>query len=559
MSQQLLQLSQDGLTISLIAKPARDNPENRISHSDINSQLVEIDAADFYLFENAIDSALNLINAEQTESDDGSEAEVKVQQFVIAERRDATLLIKTEPDLMQTSITVVGAYGGAPITGPMLINALKGNNIVKGIRKTQLQELLSKSRLLAPGEKLTLPVAFGRLPEHGRDTVFKPLVEDASHRILRPQSTEDGKVDMLNLGELITVKAGQPIMKLIPATPGTNGFNVLGKEILAIPGKDHGFESGEGAVISETDDKLLIATKAGMPVRKPCGMQVDDALTLKGVNVTTGHVDFDGSILITGDVTPGMKVSATGNITVTGFVELGELRAGGDIAVAKGIIGRQQEGKHLACYLQAAGKVTSKFAQFVEIDAGHDVCFSLHALHCVIRTKGEVTVIDQIKRHGTLSGGYIEAGSSVQALNIGALAGVPTEIIAFSQYSKLRELLNKAYQAVELEQKQLHKIKEAQSKLLKIPPSKRPPELVDKIKGTALLHKQRMAELSDDYLKLKQEYETSLEAASITAVSRLFSGVCCQIEKEKLNILQEHGPSTVLYRDRALQRLSYNA
>lgn len=555
MSPQLLQLSQDGQTISLIAKPFRENPDHMISRSDIADELVEIEAINFYLFENAIDSALGIINSKQADSN----VEVKVQQFVIAERRDSTLLIKTEPDLMKTSITVIGAYGGASITGTVLIDALKENHIVKGIRKAQLQELLGRSKQLAPGEKLTMPVAFGRFPVHGTDTTFEPLVDDASQRILRPQSIDDGKVDMLDLGELITVKAGQAIMKMVPATTGCNGFNILGKEIAAIPGNDLAFDVGDGTAISEDDGNILVATKSGVPLRKPCGMQVDDALTLKGVNVTTGHIDFDGSILITGDVTPGMKVSATGNIVVSGFVELGELKAGGDIAVAKGIIGRQQEGKHLACYLQAAGKVTSKFAQFVEIDAGYDVSFSLHALHCIIRTKGELTVIDQIKRHGTLSGGYVEAGTSVKALNIGALAGVPTEIIAFTQYSALREQLNTAYQAVELEQAQMHKIKEAQLKLLKIPSSKRPPELVEKVKASIKLHKQRMAELNLAYQNLKQDYEEQLAQVSIAAVGRLFSGVSCQIEKEKLNVLQEHGPSVLVYKDRALQRLSYNA
>ncbi len=300
MSPQLLQLSQDGQTISLIAKPFRENPDHMISRSDIADELVEIEAINFYLFENAIDSALGIINSKQADSN----VEVKVQQFVIAERRDSTLLIKTEPDLMKTSITVIGAYGGASITGTVLIDALKENHIVKGIRKAQLQELLGRSKQLAPGEKLTMPVAFGRFPVHGTDTTFEPLVDDASQRILRPQSIDDGKVDMLDLGELITVKAGQAIMKMVPATTGCNGFNILGKEIAAIPGNDLAFDVGDGTAISEDDGNILVATKSGVPLRKPCGMQVDDALTLKGVNVTTGHIDFDGSILITGDVTP---------------------------------------------------------------------------------------------------------------------------------------------------------------------------------------------------------------------------------------------------------------
>lgn len=552
MPQQLLQLSQDGQTISLVASLGQLDLKAPVSRTDIARQLAELEADSFYLFENAIDSALVKLNA----ADANEEDQAETIDLVIAEQRDASLLVKTDVDLMKSSITVVGAYGGAPVKGSMLISALKENNIVKGIRKTQLQELLVKSRQLAPGQKLTLPVAFGRMPCNGRDAVFKPLVADASQRILRPQQTQDGKVDMLDLGALITVQAGQAIMKHIPATEGTAGFNVHGNSIPALPGKEQHFVCGEGTAISEENEHLLVATKTGIPIKQDNGMQVDDALILPGVNVTTGHINFDGSVIINGDVTPGMKVCASGSITVTGFVELAELKAGGDIAVAKGIIGRQQEGKHLACYLKAGGKVSSKFAQFAEIEAAEDVCFCLHALHCIIRTDGEVSVIDQIKRHGTLSGGVIEAGYSVKALNIGALAGVPTEIIAFKKYSDLREQLNITYQAAEHEMEQLAKIKEAEHKLQKLPPSKRPPDLVEKIQDTTHRHKQRLQELSSSYQSMKAEYYAQLKQVSITAFSRLYTGVSCQVEKEKLLILQEHGPSKLLCQERSLQRYS---
>ena len=554
MSQQLFELSQDGHTIVFVVEPDRDYSDTPISRGDIARHLAELDAGSFYLFEKAIDSVLEKLKSSR--SDDDSAEQAESQKIVIAEQRHATLLVKTEPELMTASITVVGAYGGEPITGSMLVNALKENNIVKGISRTQLQELLVKSRQLAPGEKLTLAVAYGRLPCHGNDTVFEPLVADASQRILRPQLTADGKVDMLDLGELITVKPGQAIMKRVPATHGTPGFNVLGKETPAIPGKELGFELGEGTAISDEDEQLLIATKPGIPIIKGKGMLVDDALTLQGVNVATGHINFDGSILISGDVMPGMKVTASGNITVTGFVELAELRAGGDIAVAQGVIGRQQEGKHLACFLQAKGKVTSKFAQFAEVEAGGDVCFSLHALHCTIRCGGDVSVVDQSKRHGTLSGGTVEAGYSVKALNIGALAGVPTEIFAFSKYTDLRQQLTCAYQAVESEQEQFEKLKEAHYKLRKIPPAKRPPALVEKIKQTTRVHKQRLNELTTSYHNVKLEYEELLGKVSITAIKSLYSGVSCQVENEKLTILQDHGPSKLLCQERALQRHS---
>ncbi|MGF1680148.1 DUF342 domain-containing protein [Photobacterium minamisatsumaniensis] len=548
MTAPFLRISEDCQSVLLAVS---DFCGNDLSRDSILSELEKLGASQFYLFEGAIDSALAVINQLNAGQTDVIET---LKPIIVAERRDAIYVVKTEADLMKASLTVIAPFGGKKITGPALLEALKDNHIVKGIRKNQLQEIIKQSQSLSAGQKISIPVAFGRLPQHGVDTRFKPLVEDVGRRILRPQQLDDGKVDMRDLGELITVKGGQAIMQRIPSTEGIPGYNVHGKELAAIPGKSAEFDVLEGTAISERDPNILLALKAGIPVIKNKGMKVDDALTLKGVNVTTGHISFDGSVFITGDVTPGMKVSATGNITVTGFVELAELKAGGDIAIMKGIIGRKQDGSPLACYLHAGGKVTSKFAQFSEIEAGQDVSFSLHALHCVIRTQGEVVVIDPLKRNGTLSGGYIEAGYSVRAVNIGALAGVPTTIIAFGRYKHLLEQLQVISDGYEQETLKVEQLRLAQLKLLKIPQQKRPAELVEKVKQATIHHRSSLLDWEQQYDTLKSEFDELRGLVSVTALKRIHSGVKVQLEKEKLSLNQEHGPSKIQIRDNELQR-----
>ncbi|PSW04419.1 DUF342 domain-containing protein [Photobacterium lipolyticum] len=548
MSQQLLQLSQDGHSLSILVQPQQGSVME-IKRADIYAAIADHQASNFYLFENAIESALEILNSPVAD-----DTKIEPTSLLIAEKRDATLLVKTEADSMTASITVVGAYGGEPVAGNTLVNALKENHIIKGIRKNQLQELLAVAHELDPGEKFTLPVAFGRLPENGLDSQFEPLVDDASHRVLRPQATNDGRVDMRNLGEMVTVKASQAIMRRIPATKGVAGFNVIGNELAAIPGKEFTFDVGEGTEISDINENLLVASKAGMPIIKGNGMQVDDALILKGVNVSTGHVNFDGSVVINGDVMTGMKVIATGSITISGVVELAELKAGGDIVVADGLIGRQQQkDKDLACYIKAGGKVTAKFAQYVEIDAGQDVAFSLHALHCQIRTQGEVTVFDPSKRHGTLSGGSVNAGYSVKAVNIGATAGVQTEITAFNNYHVLRRQLADTYKSLEHEREQMGKIRDAQYKLLKIPSSQRPAELVQKVIDTRTRHIEKIKSLKAHYTCLKSEYDVLRKTVSITAFNHLYTGVSCRLEKLVMNVSQEHGPCKIVYKEQILE------
>ncbi|MGR5063210.1 DUF342 domain-containing protein [Photobacterium sp. DNB22_13_2] len=546
MAELFLRISDDGQSVLFAATADQQTAPTR---ELLLEQLDSVGAENFYLFEKAIDSAL----AVTSQGDDIDPQTAHPDPIVIAERRNASLVVKADPDFMRAAITLTAPYGGSHTTGPDILEALKQNRIIKGIRKSQLHQLLQKAHNLLPGEKITLPVAFGRLPENGVDVRFESLVDDASHRILKPQATDDGKVDMRDLGELITVKAGQALMRRIPATEGVVGYTVEGKALPAKPGKDKEFQPGEGTLISVQDPNLLLAEKSGIPVAKPRGMQVDEALTLKGVNVATGHINFDGSILITGDVTPGMKVTASGNITVAGFVELAELKAGGDISIIKGIIGRKLEGNKLGCSIEAKGSVTSKFAQFADISCGQNAMFTLHVLHSVIHAEGEVVVMDQFKRQGSLSGGITEAGYSIRAVNIGALSGVPTVLCAFTKFGYLLQQLQDKHHDYQVELKNVNKIKQAQFKLLKLPEHKRPVELSERIHYAAEQHKSQIGLLQSDYQQLRDEYDELRSRVMITAVNRLYAGVQSQLEKEKLLITQDHGPSKLHIFDHVFQ------
>ena len=68
-----------------------------------------------------------------------------------------------------------------------------------------------------------------------------------------------------------------------------------------------------------------------MPVEIANGMRVDDIFTIADVNVKSGHVDFEGSVIVTHNVEPGMRINAKGDITVMGTVESGNLSAAGNI------------------------------------------------------------------------------------------------------------------------------------------------------------------------------------------------------------------------------------
>ena len=100
-----------------------------------------------------------------------------------------------------------------------------------------------------------------------------------------------GKVASVTPGTLLIVKR--------PETLGKDGYTVSGETIKAIPGKPTKLVAGEGTEINTNKPNELIATQAGVSVEIKDGMRVDDIYSVANVSVKTGHIDFDGSVLIT--------------------------------------------------------------------------------------------------------------------------------------------------------------------------------------------------------------------------------------------------------------------
>ena len=75
-----------------------------------------------------------------------------------------------------------------------------------------------------PGTLLRLPVAQGKAAVNGQDTRFERLVETPVERILKPQELDHGRVDMRDLGTILTVKAGAQLMRRHPRPRGA-GFH----------------------------------------------------------------------------------------------------------------------------------------------------------------------------------------------------------------------------------------------------------------------------------------------------------------------------------------------
>lgn len=475
------------------------------------------------------------------------ERSAELESIMIAERVNAQLSISFSPHKMAAKAVLTTAYGGYPITIEQLKGEMETLEICEGIIDKTLLLLINKSEQAKPGSSFQASIAKGKQPIHGKDATFTRLVEPPTERLLKPKRNEDGTVDMRNLGQLLTVNSGEKLMRKIPCIEGRDGLSVTGELIPHNVGKDFNLEVGENTKISDEDNQLLVATLAGIPKVLQNGMKVDDVLFINDVNVGYGHVQYEGSIIIQGDVCDGMHVKATGDITISGFVESAQIDCGGDLVVGKGIIGRQvKEGDdNYSCEVDCNGSVTANFSQYSKIKAASEVNIKKQLLHCVVNCEGNINVLDDAGNRGTILGGTLRTKAGINTVTLGASAGSKTLIDLVGNYPKLMENNKQINDTIQTEQHKLKKLIEAQRKIDELPNSEKKQMLDARMMLTKEQVKKHLNELSSNLLDNKGEIRNYFEQAKVVTQKEMFNDVSVSIGKDTFLSLRNYGPTKI--------------
>ncbi|WP_108944584.1 DUF342 domain-containing protein [Shewanella halifaxensis] len=455
----LIELSQDQQKAELKIIPNSHGP---ISEQDLQQLLTLPDFSCLFPLQAQITQAVIQVNQLSNQTDGDVEL-----FFEIADRRDASISFDVSDDKMQASMQLTAAYGGKTLDIRDVLQNLKLQKISMGLSKAKIDCLLTEFATLESGKSCHGVIANGRDAINGVAAKLDRKVSLARERLLQPQSNSDGTVDMRNLGALIMVKPGSVLIEKTPATQGTDGYNIYGEKLIAKPGKDCKLTAGSGTELNPHNPNQLIATVAGQPVENKSGMQVDDVLQIKNVDVGYGHVDFKGSILITGDVCEGMVVKSTGDITVMGFVDSATLHAKGDITVSKGVIGRQLKDLSLSTKLVAQGQISAQFVQYSHLEALGNILITKQLLHSHSQTQQQLIVSDSTGKRGDLVGGKAEALKGIQAVAIGATADTKTELFCAMELSELKSQLKQLDHSVK---SMVVAILNIEAQLRKLPP-----------------------------------------------------------------------------------------
>lgn len=284
-------------------------------------------------------------------------------------------------------------------------------------------------------------IAKGTLARNGIDGTVKDLYE----RILQLEFEEDekGSVDYKNLNNIQSVKEGEVICEITPAVPGENGLTIDGKPFpCTVKGTDVPIPSGRNTVLTE-DRTLLISQKTGHVTFVNGKFNIDSVLKINGnIDNSTGNLDYDGDILISGDVMNGFSVKATGRVDIRGSVEGAQITAHGPITIASGMSGN---GRGI---LTSDSDVKCRYLEHCIVSAGGSV-YAESIINSKIESSQDIMVTSGI---GVIIGGSLMAANNIQAKIIGSktrrlvtelvIANIPRSVEEASQLTRELEQLH---------------------------------------------------------------------------------------------------------------------
>ena len=418
--------------------------------------------------------------------------------------------------------------GGRAVSAAQLQAGLAEAGIVHGLKPDAIQQALTSGRC----EQLL--IAEGQEPAAGVPTRFECLL-----RVPGTTGVSDARpIDYRELGSLIVVDPGAPLMRRIPAVPGQPGRDVLGQPIAARPVPDLPFEPVSGAAIAPGDPNLLLATISGTPSVGKQGVSVNPQVEVQDVDLVSGNIHFDGSVHVKGDIRSGMRVQVAGDVRVEGTVEAAEVIAGGHVIVKGGIIGRAEHGEVAAetARIQCKGGLHAKFIEHANVEAGGTVQVDVG-----IRDS-EVVAGDSVLAGTSVVGGRTAAHRLVQAQVLGDAWGAQTVVQV-----GLNPFLSARIEALAAERRRRSEEETKVQQLLTYlaqNPAKAGEAMRERAELTLQSCQAALAELDAQLTGLQAELEVS-EQSAIEVARVLHGGVRLMVGHSALALLEDRSGGRV--------------
>lgn len=371
----------------------------------VNEELLEIERRQFAMKMKTL-SNIYKKNAEAVvKTTEESKDDTTIETTDKPEPKAAQPQLFISRDCMAAWIYVIPPMnGGSDISEENLRSALAQDRIKTGILEETVKSIV-KDHIYDQ----VLLIAKGVLAKNGIDGTIK----DHFERVVQLEFEEDenGSVDYKTLNNIQSVKEGEVICEITPAIPGEDGMTVEGQKYpCTVKGISIPIPSGRNTKPTE-DGTLLISQKTGHVTFNNGKFQVDPLLKINGnIDNSTGNLDYDGDIFISGDVRNGFIVKATGGIDIRGSVEGAQITAQGPITIASGMSGNGRGSLTSDSYIKC------RYLEHCTVKAGGNV-YAESIINSKVQSGDEIMVTSGI---GVIIGGSLLAASNINANIIGS-------------------------------------------------------------------------------------------------------------------------------------------
>ncbi len=320
---------------------------------------------------------------------------------------------------------------------------LKKHGVISGVNLSKVHAMVKKKIY-----NRSVLIAQGTPQVDGIDGYFDYSFE--TERSSKPAIREDGSVDYTSMNVVSCVQAGDIVAVYHPSVPGKGGISVKGRTLLPKPAKE--LKPYNCVKVSYDEENMTYrALVEGRVELSKAQIKIVEVQELElDIDNTYGNVNFNGDIIIHGDVKPGVTICATRTVTIDGVLEGSNVVAGTDVLVKKGVVGNDTSS------IKAGGNVTADYVQYSTIEANGDIIANSF-LGSRIFAKGVVRAEGEI---GAVIGGAVYGMSGIVTSFAGNDVGVRTILRSGIRQNMMQEKLRLEKKLKESEQQTVKRLDE---------------------------------------------------------------------------------------------------
>ncbi|OGJ87751.1 MAG: hypothetical protein A2268_02545 [Candidatus Raymondbacteria bacterium RifOxyA12_full_50_37] len=424
-----------------------------------------------------------------------------------------------------------GRGTGKKLSKETVLAALAQAGVKAGVAVSEINSAIDVVNRTGATQK-NVAVAKAKLPMRGSDgkieLKFNTQQQEYDFKIL-----PDGRIDYKNSVNLVTVKKNDLLAVIIPPVPAVPGTDVFGAAIPIAPSKEAMCCPGAG-VRAEKNGRELYAMASGLVMFHNNVLEVVEVFSVDSdVDFSTGNINFNGTVLVNGDIKEGFEVKAAGDIVVKGNVESARIEAGRDVIIRGGVISK---GKGL---VSAGRNISADYVQNARIEAQGTITLGNFAVNSYLCTSQKL--IMKTKR-GAVIGGEVYAQKGLDVRTLGSDAGIKTFVEAGTDFL-VRKKIVELEDVIKFTEGNIQKIDFSLLPVLELAKTK--PEalkdkkgLIDKIiEKKGVLEKQRAGLLAK--MAVLEERMTDKEAITIRVGDTCHSDVSVKIRESRMTLTRE--------------------